>query len=286
MIVNGLGWFPDARSVTHLGGSCGYSMITNNCRTIMLICQFSLSCGSTGDHIRHVGSIYAHHSLVDRVLNKSAVLVVHFNDDRSNARKVSGCFPYFDKAIVLEQTLLLNTTVDVVELVVYDSEHQIEPKKERLRAARSRLGSTDYGLLTNNCEAFMHELCVGVRYSRQAEFINDLMHMLIFIPYLVLFHLCHERFGEIRTKSDTAVVSEMDEGPIIDSLRPVSSSSSDVANDKNSCVDHRSHLYNLCVNYVCISVLLLILYMWYRSCVLILTKFGKFFYRICFPDYY
>ena len=80
--------------------------------------------------------------------------------------------------------------------------------------------------------------------------------MVTFILYLVLFHLYHRRFGEIRTKSDTAVVSEMDEGPIIDSLRPVSSSSSNVANDKNSCVDNRSHLYNLCVNYVCISVVL------------------------------
>lgn len=95
----------------------------------------SINFASTGDHIRHVGLVYSHHSLVDRVLNESAVLVVHFNDDRPNARKVSGCFPYFDKAIVLGQILLLDTSVDIVELVVYDEEHYIEPNMKRLEVA-------------------------------------------------------------------------------------------------------------------------------------------------------
>ena len=64
----------------------------------------------------------------------------------------------------MEQILLLNTSVDIVELVVYDEEHHVEPNMDRLKVARSRLGSTDYGFLTNNCEAFMHEICVGIRY--------------------------------------------------------------------------------------------------------------------------
>ena len=79
--------------------------------------------------------MYAHHSLADRVLSDSAVLVVHFNDDRPNARKLSGCFPYFDKTIDLEQILLLNTSVDIVELVVYDEEHHVEPNMDRLKVA-------------------------------------------------------------------------------------------------------------------------------------------------------
>ena len=193
---------------------------------VSVICCFGksehYSCGTLGDHIHHVGLVYAHHSLVDRVLNESAVLVVHFNDDRPNARKMSGHFPYFDKAIVLEQTLLLNTSVDVVELVVYDNEHHIEPNEDRLKIARSRLGSTDYGLLTNNCEAFMHEICVGVRYSRQAEFIVDLMHMIIFVPYLLLVHLCHRWFGETtdrREHSEIDIVFEIDEGPMLNQFQ-------------------------------------------------------------------
>ena len=102
---------------------------------------------------------------------------------------MSGYFPYFDKAIVLEQTLLLDPHVDVIELVVYDDYHTVEPKVDRLKVARSRLGNTNYGLLTNNCEAFMHELCVGLRYSRQAELISDLMQMLLYVPFLALLHL-------------------------------------------------------------------------------------------------
>ena len=65
----------------------------------------------------------------------------------------------------------------------------------------------------------MHEICVGVRYSRQAEFICDLM--LMFIPYLLLVHLCH-RWVEKRTGrskmeySDSDMfIFEMDDGPIL-----------------------------------------------------------------------
>lgn len=233
---------------------------------------------SVGDHIRHVGSVYAHHSLVDRILNESAVLVVHFNDDRPNARKMSGCFPYFDKAIVLEQTLLLNTSVDIVELVVYDSEHQIESNHDRLKVARSRLGSTNYALLTNNCEAFIHELCVGLRYSRQAEFIADLMHMVVFIPYLALVHLCHRLFGETpsRTKKIDTYIPEMDEGPVIQELKEVPASGDGFYWDK---ITSSNHLYGF-------TALLISLYVWYRTCVWILTKLGVLCYRICFPDYY
>ena len=243
------------------------------------------SCISVGDHIRHVGSLYAHHSLVDRVLNDSAVLVVHFNDDRPNARKVSGCFPYFDKAIVLEQTLLLNTSVDIVELVIYDREHQIEPNEDRLKVARSRLGSTDYGLLTNNCEAFMHELCVGLRYSRQAEFIADFMQIVLFIPYLALVHLCHRLFGEepSKTKKMDTYVPEMDEDPVIQELKE-DSTGEDVFLGDEIC--YSNHLHGLFINNAYITALLIFLYVWYRTSVWILTKFGVFFYRMSFPDYY
>ena len=243
------------------------------------MCFYCTSGLSVGDHIRHVGSLYAHHSLVDRVLNESAVLVVHFNDDRPNARKVSGCFPYFDKAIVLEQTLLLNTSVDIVELVVYDSEHQIEPNKDRLKVARSRLGSTDYGLLTNNCEAFMHELCVGLRYSRQAEFIADLMQIVLFVPYLAMIHLCHRLFGKksSRTKKIDTYVPEMDQGPVIQELKEVPTG------DEIYC---SNRLYGLFINNAYITALLIFLYVWYRTCVWILTKMGVVFYHMIFPDYY
>lgn len=228
---------------------------------------------------------------MDRVLNDSAVLVVHFNDDRSNARKVSGYFPYFDKAIVLEQTLLLNTSVDIVELVIYDEKHHIEPNLDRLKMARSRLGSTDYGLLTNNCEAFMHEICIGVRYSRQAEFIVDLMHMIIFIPYLMFVHLCH-RWARVMTyrssrkhllASDTFIF-EMDEGPILnenvtqaaDSFIPIGKL------NRSHFIYHSSSLYNFFVNNMYVAVLLVLLFICYKTCIFILTKLGKLCYQILF----
>ena len=229
--------------------------------------------------------MYAHHSLVDTVLNDSALLVVHFNDDRPNARKLSGAFPYFDKAIVLEQTLLLNTSVDIVELVVYDSEHEIEPNKDRLKVARSRLGSTNYGLLTNNCEAFMHELCVGLRYSRQAEMVVDFMHIFSFVPYLVLIHLCHRWFGksqtQSRTKTDT-YVPDMDEGPLLKEQQEAQTSDN-FQWEKSYSVNH---FYGLFINTTSFTALVIFLYMWYKACIWILTKFSVFVYRVYFPDCY
>ena len=243
-----------------------------------------------GDHIRHVGSVYAHHSLVDRVLNESAVLVVHFNDDRPNARKVSGKFPYFDKAIVLEQTLLLNSSVDIVQLVVYDDEHQVEPNEDRLRVARSRLGNVDYGLLTNNCEAFMHEICVGIRYSRQAEFTVDLIHTIIFMQYLILIHLCHRWLRGIeggRKNSNTnTVIAEMDEGPLVENLKLVTAGSNEFSKDTSSAISHRNHLYSFFICNICFAVLLFVLFIWYRVCILLLTKFSTFCYHVWFPDFY
>ena len=219
------------------------------------------------------------------MLNQSALLVVHFNDDRPNARKVSGYFPYFDKAIVLEQVLLLDPRVDIVELVVYDDYHRVEPKRERLKVARSRLGNTDYGLLTNNCEAFIHELCVGLRYSRQAELISDLMNMLTFIPYLALVRLCHKRFGQAKNEDRTTgdLIFEMDEGPTLDRAKQATSGSGHVS---TSLKDHPFDVYGFLVSNVCMAVLLISLYLYYRTCLFILHKVCVFWYHFFFPECY
>ena len=237
---------------------------------------------------------------MDRVLNDSAVLVVHFNDDRLNARKVSGCFPYFDKAIVLEQILLLNTSVDIVELIIYDEEHRyhIEPNMNRLTVARSRLGSTDYGLLTNNCEAFMHEICVGVHYSRQAEFILDLMHTIMFIPYILLVHSCH-RWVEKKTgkskmeyfDSDTFIF-EMDEGPILNESATQAASYGDSFTltekfNKNHSIHQSSSSHSFIDDNICVVLLLVLLFILYKTCIVILTRLGKLCYQILYvSDFY
>lgn len=249
-----------------------------------------ISCYNVpGDHIRHVGSVYAHHSLVDTVLNQSALLVVHFNDDRPNARKVSGYFPYFDKAIVVEQTLLLDSHVDVIELVVYDDYHTVEPKADRLKVARSRLGNTNYGLLTNNCEAFMHEVCVGLRYSRQAELISDLMQMLLYVPYLALLHLCHRRFGkrESGSRSDS-IVFEMDEGPVINDTGENKAGRDKIRSVHNCDSNHSNNhfYYGTIISNLCMALLLLMLYAWYNACLVLLNKFSVLSYHFYFPECY
>lgn len=127
---------------------------------------------------------------------------------------------------------------------------------------------------------------MGLRYSRQAEFISDLMQIVVFIPHLALIHLCHRLFGEKPSRTKKAVdtyVPEMDEGPVIQELKEVPTG------EDIFCVDEicsSNHLYRLFINNIYITALLISLYVWYRTCVWMLTKLGVLFYRMSFPGYY
>ncbi|XP_072022915.1 uncharacterized protein [Amphiura filiformis] len=113
------------------------------------------------DHItwHRVKGIW-HHSIVSEVnQDKNEIIVIHWNKKGSDLQ-------------IYEETLTMNPTGDSLFNQMYRIDYPEEIKAANapelvLARARSRVGDTGYGLLTDNCEAFATYCKTGIAKSHQ-----------------------------------------------------------------------------------------------------------------------
>ena len=121
--------------------------------------------------------------------------------------------------------------------------------------------------------------------------------MIMFIPYLLLVHLCH-RWVENRTDrskmeyfDSDMFIFEMDGGPILNESVTQAASYGDSFTptekfNKNHSIYQSSHLYRFFDN-MHVALSLVLLFILYKTYIFILTKLGKLCYQILyFSDIY
>ncbi|XP_019854348.1 PREDICTED: uncharacterized protein LOC109583439 [Amphimedon queenslandica] len=148
----------------------------------------SLSALKPGDHIRVYKTLYYHHMLVVRVIDKRTVLVIHYTGPEKDeeqgqygpmqAAAVAGTASSLllaptdksaPRAMIIEEPVTFDLSVQILEQLEYEPGVAINTGEKAVARARERLGETDYNLLFKNCESFVNWAITTREETNQGE---------------------------------------------------------------------------------------------------------------------
>ena len=100
-----------------------------------------------------------HHMLVTKVISDVELKVIHYTLEKETYT-----------ARVIEEEVKVSLLTEKVEVLEYPKEsfYSVFPPEKAVERARGRLGETQYGVVTNNCESFVNWALTGEAFSVQS----------------------------------------------------------------------------------------------------------------------
>lgn len=93
--------------------------------------------------------------LVVEVVSKTCIQVIHYRTADHG------------KAVVCEEMIILDPSVETVEVITYSAKTDMYSAAEAISRARSRVGEEEYHLFNNNCESMVNWALTGEAISKQ-----------------------------------------------------------------------------------------------------------------------
>ena len=138
-----------------------------------------------GDHIRVYRTLYYHHMLVVKVIDRENLLVIHYTgpekahycEDQELAAAVSTASSFLiaptdrtaPKAKVIEGIFTINPSSKFLELLEYEPGVAVNTGHKAVTRARTRLDEEEYNLLFKNCESFVNWAITTREETNQGE---------------------------------------------------------------------------------------------------------------------
>lgn len=93
--------------------------------------------------------------LVVEVVSKTCIQVIHYRTADHG------------KAVVCEEMIILDPSVETVEVITYSAKTDMYSAAEAISRARSRVGEEEYHLFNNNCESMVNWALTDEAISKQ-----------------------------------------------------------------------------------------------------------------------
>lgn len=165
---------------------------------------FSISKLRRGDHITFHRRFYWHHAIVEYIDRKNGNIgVIHYN--KTPERCVQDIFSSpkrRGKASVVQDTCEFKK--EPVYLMIHKPGRCLDPNTVVL-IAKTRVGESEYDLVSNNCEHFAMSCKTGVSSSYQVEKVIEHLRLPLTLPIFVstaLFEHLFVQFALLSTNTN------------------------------------------------------------------------------------